>query len=308
MTPAEVEQIIERARFDRVLDLTNKRLARLPESIGDLNNLTHLTLANNSLISLPESIGNLNNLTHLTLTNNSLASLPESIDNLINLKYLNLGSNELINLPSSIGNLTDLNELSLDCNELTYLPDSIGNLLGLEVLGVLDNQLNNLPLSIEKLTKLRYLNIENNPLIDLSMLQNLPNLETVLFVGIRLSRRYWDKFAEWKPEWLLDENNVEIRRILIEQLGYEKICNELKATNLDIWKEYTLLKIDGVETIYDDIQDEPIRREPMLLLKMTCPSTAHIHILRVPPEMESAEAAITWVNHGIHPDKFTVQT
>ena len=48
--------------------------------------------------------------------------------------------------------------------------------------------------------------------------------------------------------------------------------------------------------------------EPMVLLKMTCPSTAHIHILRVPLEMMSAETAITWINHGIHPDRFDVQT
>jgi hypothetical protein len=46
----------------------------------------------------------------------------------------------------------------------------------------------------------------------------------------------------------------------------------------------------------------------MMLLKMTCPSTAHIHILRVPPNMTSAEAAITWINHGIHPDDIAVQT
>lgn len=46
----------------------------------------------------------------------------------------------------------------------------------------------------------------------------------------------------------------------------------------------------------------------MLLLKLTCLSTQDIHILRVPPEMTSAEAAITWVNHGIHPDEFAVQT
>jgi hypothetical protein len=68
------------------------------------------------------------------------------------------------------------------------------------------------------------------------------------------------------------------------------------------------LKIDAVETIYEEDDDEPIDREPMVLLKMTCPSTGHIHILRVPPEMTSAEAAITWVNHGIHPDEFAVQT
>jgi leucine-rich repeat protein SHOC2 len=46
----------------------------------------------------------------------------------------------------------------------------------------------------------------------------------------------------------------------------------------------------------------------MMLLKMTCPSTAHIHILRVPPNMTSAEAAIVWVNHGIHPAQFSIQT
>jgi hypothetical protein len=77
-----------------------------------------------------------------------------------------------------------------------------------------------------------------------------------------------------------------------------------------------LLKIDGVEAVYDENGDEPIdspevtlrEREPMVLLKMTCPSTQHIQILRVPPEMTSAEAAITWVNRGIHPDEFAVQT
>jgi leucine-rich repeat protein SHOC2 len=46
----------------------------------------------------------------------------------------------------------------------------------------------------------------------------------------------------------------------------------------------------------------------MTLLKMNCPSTGHIHILRVPPEMTSGEAAITWVNHGIHPDRIAVAT
>jgi leucine-rich repeat protein SHOC2 len=41
---------------------------------------------------------------------------------------------------------------------------------------------------------------------------------------------------------------------------------------------------------------------------MTCPSTGHIHLLRVPPEMQNAEAAIVWVNHGIHPDTIAIQT
>ncbi|WP_295614521.1 DUF6745 domain-containing protein [Chamaesiphon sp. GL140_3_metabinner_50] len=123
-----------------------------------------------------------------------------------------------------------------------------------------------------------------------------PKIKVKMF-GVDLPRRYWTKFSKWKAEWLLDEENVEIRRVLIQQIGYDRICQELDAIDLDDWREYTLLSIEA------NVEDEP-----MVLLKMTCPSTGHIHILRVPPEMTSAEAAITWVNHGIHPDKFAVQT
>jgi leucine-rich repeat protein SHOC2 len=95
---------------------------------------------------------------------------------------------------------------------------------------------------------------------------------------------------------LLDEENAEIRKILIEQIGYDRICQELDAIIIDNWREYSLLKIDGVDI------------EPMMLLKMICPSTEDIHVLRVPPDIETAEAAIMWVNHGIHPDDFAIQT
>ncbi|PSB43180.1 DUF6745 domain-containing protein [Chamaesiphon polymorphus] len=138
-----------------------------------------------------------------------------------------------------------------------------------------------------------------------------PNIDPKIRIrihGVDLPRRYWTKFSEWKAEWLFDEENAEIRRVLIEQVGYEKICKELNAIEIDTWREYTLMIIDGVEVEYDEENDELIDIEPMVLLKMTCPSTNHIHILRVPPDTTSAEAAITWVNHGIHPDKFAIQT
>jgi leucine-rich repeat protein SHOC2 len=105
------------------------------------------------------------------------------------------------------------------------------------------------------------------------------------------------KFSEWNPEWLMDEENATIRKTLIEQVGYEKICEKLGAIAIDTWREYHLMKI---------LADVDI--EPIFLLKMTCPSTSHIHVLRVPPTMTSAEEAITWINHGIHPDNLAVQT
>ncbi|BAY83843.1 hypothetical protein NIES267_33370 [Calothrix parasitica NIES-267] len=84
---------------------------------------------------------------------------------------------------------------------------------------------------------------------------------------------------------------------MIQGIGYNKIIEELKATQIDSWQEYRLLKIErniDIESIY--------------LLKMTCPSTGHIHVLRVPPNMSSAKEAITWVNWVVEPEDFAVQT
>ncbi|CBN57009.1 MULTISPECIES: DUF6745 domain-containing protein [Kamptonema] len=116
--------------------------------------------------------------------------------------------------------------------------------------------------------------------------------------GVRLPEQYGKVHPQqWRSEWLLSEDNAEVRRVLIQGIGYNRICQELAAVELDIWQEYTLLKIDNnvdVEAIY--------------LLKMTCPSTGHIHVLRVPPDVESAREAIRWVNWGIDPEEFVVQT
>jgi Leucine rich repeat len=221
---------------------------------------------------------------------------------------LDLSNNKIASLPDSVKNMTGLKDLRLDNNLIFALSESIGGICNLKYLNLSKNKLAKLPKSISKLTKLVYINLNSNPLIDLSILKDLPNLETIEFLDLELPRRYWIKFSNWKSEWLLDEDNAEIRRVLIEKVGYEKICKELDAVNLNNWREYTLLKIDGIEAIYNRHIRKFIDREPMVLLKMTCPSTQHIHILRVPPEMTSAEAAITWVNHGIHPDKFAVQT
>jgi hypothetical protein len=105
---------------------------------------------------------------------------------------------------------------------------------------------------------------------------------------------------EWQSQWVLQEQNSEFRRALIQGIGYVRVCEELQATELDSWAEYTLLKIDEV---IDDRE-----RQPFYLLKMTCPSTGFIHAMRVPPDMRSAREAIRWVNWGIDPQEFSVQT
>ena len=105
--------------------------------------------------------------------------------------------------------------------------------------------------------------------------------------------------SQWKSEWLLSEENAELRRILIQVIGYNKICEELGAIELDSWNEYTLLKIEN----YTELKSRRSKNlpEPMHLLKMTCPSTGFIHFLRVPPDITSARESIRWVNWGLDP-------
>ncbi|AUT01555.1 hypothetical protein CLI64_14800 [Nostoc sp. CENA543] len=116
--------------------------------------------------------------------------------------------------------------------------------------------------------------------------------------GVALPEEYGKLHPrEWQPEWLLTQDNAELRRVLIQGIGYTRICAELQAKELDSWKEYTFLQIDN-----------PIDVEPICLLKMTCPSTGFIHVLRVPPDTNSAREAVRWVNWGIDPEDFAVQT
>lgn len=118
------------------------------------------------------------------------------------------------------------------------------------------------------------------------------------YQGVILPEKYGKLHPnQWQAQWLLDEDNAELRRVLIQGIGYERICQELQATERDSWQEYTLL------IIKNEIDIEPIH-----LLKMTCPSTGRIHVLRVPPDVYWAREAIYWVNGGIDPEEFAVQT
>ncbi|WP_427162594.1 DUF6745 domain-containing protein [Aliinostoc sp. HNIBRCY26] len=116
--------------------------------------------------------------------------------------------------------------------------------------------------------------------------------------GVALPEEYGKVHPrEWQPQWLLTQDNAELRRVLIQGIGYTRILAELQAKELDSWKEYTFLQIDN-----------SIDVEPICLLKMTCPSTGFIHVLRVPPDTNSAREAACWVNWGIDPEDFAVQT
>jgi hypothetical protein len=112
--------------------------------------------------------------------------------------------------------------------------------------------------------------------------------------GVRLdNERYHTNPNNWKCEWLLDEDNAEIRRVLLQSLGSHRILSELDSKLLDTYREYELYEINNTIDI-----------ESYKLIKMICPSTGLTHTLRVPPDIITAKDGITWINHGTSPDEF----
>jgi Leucine Rich repeats (2 copies) len=263
-----------------------------------LTNLNYLDL-NNNQITETCGLSPLTNLTYLSLYSNQITETC-GLSPLTNLTYLSLYSNQITET-CGLSPLTNLNYLDLNNNQITETC-GLSPLTNLNYLNLNNNQITDIS-GLSTLTNLAYLDLRSNKITDLSPLQSIGNLSYVFVYGVELPKKYFLPQHEWLSQWVLEESNAEIRRLLIQVIGYDRICQELQATQLDYWQEYSLLKID----IFDDF-DEKYNEHPIHLLKMTCPSTGFIHFLRVPPDMKSAREAIRWVNWGIDPEEFAVQT
>ncbi|XP_058110891.1 putative receptor-like protein kinase At3g47110 [Magnolia sinica] len=144
----------------------------LPNSIANLSTrLNRLVIGFNHLYgSIPEGIGNLVNLTQLTMDhNNFTGTIPVSMGRLHRLQMLDLSSNRFSGqIPTSIGNFTELNELYLQENSLLgNIPPSLGNCQKLIALNLSQNNLNGtIPKQLLSLSSLSIsLNLARNFLI-----------------------------------------------------------------------------------------------------------------------------------------------
>jgi hypothetical protein len=95
---------------------------------------------------------------------------------------------------------------------------------------------------------------------------------------------------------ILNTENVELRRVLIERLGYERFLQQVGGVIRDADRDAG----GDRQLICVAFEDD----EPLMVLRVTCPSTGHIHILRVPPDMRSCHQAAAWVAGFDNPDDY----
>lgn len=110
--PSPVEQT------DKVLNLSNKGLAKIDMSVFDNTNLTELNISYNQLTgALPSQIGKLKNLKTLNASSNQMTGVPAEVGQLSNLEILDLSNNQLTGLPNELANLKKLKTLNLSGNQ-----------------------------------------------------------------------------------------------------------------------------------------------------------------------------------------------
>jgi len=114
--------------------------------------------------------------------------------------------------------------------------------------------------------------------------------------GLRIPDE-WGKIPSehWQAEWLMNEKNAELRRVLMQGFGYERVLKELKSKIVHATSDMELHRIDNYDI------------EPIQLLKVVCPSTGFMHVLRVPPDIQTCYAARNWT-FGEESIEFAVET
>jgi len=147
------------------LNLSNRNIRVIPQSIQFLDKIHYLNLCGNTNISLPSTskIYALPEIDSLDLSNCNLSSITDYSDSYQKLKYLNLSNNKLTRFPQS--NYPELLEINAAYNPtLQTLPEGIGLCPKLEILNLYNCGLKKLPASITQLETLTSLSVDGNQL------------------------------------------------------------------------------------------------------------------------------------------------
>lgn len=201
----------------------------LPNSLGELKQVQHLSFANSIIKELPASIGKLKRLRTLDLRSTQLASLPEAIAKLRDLTNLYLGNaddgvpNNFESLPVWVCELQNLETLQLDQNPIKRLPAELKNMHNLAIVHLRKcSQLDGLQAmrQLTQVTSLVELSLSDTKVSALAgTLRNWQQLEKLdisncglSYIADELLRLPHLKYLNVKGNDLTEEALIEIKR------------------------------------------------------------------------------------------------
>jgi Leucine-rich repeat (LRR) protein len=158
-----------------IIPLTELHKVRLYKDLDslpkDLTQIYRLNLSEKKLASIPEIVYKMTNLQELDISNNQITEI-NKIEQLDKLQILNIGMNRITSIPANIDRLKHLKILNVYWNDIQSFPDSFYNNDSIEELDLTSmfkfDFLSNLP-KIHRLKNLRRLNLGNNQIPDLKI-------------------------------------------------------------------------------------------------------------------------------------------
>ncbi len=281
-----------------LLNLANKNIDQLPDKLS----CYELDLSDNPLESIPldlkvECTLTLNNCRKLTSLPNRLKTGSLEIQNCVELKSLpkNLdvwyldatGCSGLKSLPAKA--TIQHGSLSVArCNWINTIPDYVQQLSSLDI--------SDCPLITDLPQGLRiglWIDVAGSGLTQLPDHLKNTNLR---WRGVPIDDRIAFHPESIKAREALTETNAEMRRVLIERMGFEKFFKEANGKKLDHDTDpggkRELLKIE--------LEND----EDIVCLSCFCPSTQRHYLLRVPPTISSCHNAAAWMAGFKDPSKY----
>lgn len=165
------------------------------------------------------------------------------------------------------------------CLAVSQLPPWIGRLSHLDLSGCV--QLTHLPEGIEVTS---WVDVGGTGITGLpASLQGA----SLRWRGVRVDQRIAFHPDQISAKEALAQSNAELRRVMIERIGYLRFAQETNPTRLDQDRD-----AGGLRQLLRIELDED---EPLVGLSCCCPSTGRQYLIRVPPTMESCHQAAAWV-------------
>jgi hypothetical protein len=94
----------------------------------------------------------------------------------------------------------------------------------------------------------------------------------------------------------LQQRNAEVRRVMIELMGPQRFLSQAQPRVVDTDR-------DGAGMARRLLRVDMRGDEPYSMVEVNCPSTGHVHYLRVPPQLQTCREAVAWT-FGCEPDDY----
>lgn len=129
----------------------------------------------------------------------------------------------------------------------------------------------------------------NGPAIEIKTEPKKTPIKKYYLHGVELTKQYYDSVVKRKltAQQVLSQENIEIRRVVMQFYGLENLLQELQPKVLDTSER-------GNELISVTIKDRSDRDQKCKVVRYTCPSTGRVYVSGVPDNINKADEGMAW--------------